>query len=344
MVTHLELDPRKQTILKYVVHDYIATAEPVASRTLVLRYQLQVKSATVRHELAEMSEMGYLRQPHTSAGRIPSDRGYRVYVDYLMPAEKPSPALYEKVERLHQRIGGEVEEILIQTCRILAGATKYTAVASTPQPEAASVRQVVFTQLDRRHVLMVCVLNDSSVKHRILDAPGPLKSSQLAALGDVLVGAVSGEIPEQELLARLPSPDLEQLYRRAASVLKEILRPEPTETVFVEGTSYMVRQPEFKDGEKLEPVLSALEERRCLLEMMRQAANRQDVVVTIGEESPEPRLKECSFVAAPYRVSSGSIGAIGVIGPTRMEYRIAVPTVGLMAKSLSDMFCSMGIG
>lgn len=344
MVELLDLDARKQTLLKYVVHDYVATAEPVASKTLVMRYQLQVKSATVRHELAEMSEMGYLRQPHTSAGRIPSDRGYRVYVDYLMPPERPLPAAYERARWLQQRLGLELEEILRQTCRILASVTQYTAVASTPERESVSVRQVLLTQLDKRHVLMVGVMTDGSVLHRILDVPSPVVPTQLSMVSDLLTRlAVRRAEPAAEPVVPPAAREVGDLLSRAEAALRDMLKPEDSGAVVVEGTSNMVRQPEFRDSEKLEPILGFLEERRALIEVLRRAAARPCVTVTIGQESPEPSLRECSVVAARYRAGAGSSGAIGVIGPTRMEYRFAIPTVGLLAETLSQLLEDLGI-
>ncbi|MGQ9697108.1 MAG: heat-inducible transcriptional repressor HrcA [Armatimonadota bacterium] len=343
MVELLDLDARKQALLKYVVHDYVATAEPVASKTLVLKYQLQVKSATVRHELAEMSEMGYLRQPHTSAGRIPSDRGYRVYVDYLMPPERPLPAAYERVRWLQRRVGLELEEVLRQTCRILASVTQYTAVASTPTSENIKPRQVLLTQLDKRHVLMVGVMTDGSVLHRILDVPGPLVPSQLSMLSDLLTQhATVGRSAQTELAVRPEARGIGELAARAVAALEDMLKPDDG-AVVVEGASHMARQPEFRDSEKLEPILGFLEERRSLIEILRRASNRSSVTVMIGQESIEPSLQECSVVAARYRAGAGCCGAIGVIGPTRMEYRFAIPTVGLLAETLSQLLEELGI-
>ena len=344
MVELLDLDTRKQTLLRYVVHDYVATAEPVASKRLVMRYRLQVKSATVRHELAEMSEMGYLRQPHTSAGRIPSDLGYRVYVDYLMPPERPLPGAYEQARWLQRRVGVELEEILRQTCRILASVTQYTAVASAPESEQVSVRQVLLTQLDKRHVLMVAVMTDGSVQHRILDVPGPVVPTQLSMVSDLLTRHAVKR--RESAVALAPPPEareVSELLTRAAAVLEDMLRPEDTDAVVVEGASHMARQPEFRDSEKLEPILGFLEERRSLIEVLRRAAARSCVTVMIGQESPEPSLQECSVVAARYRAGSGCCGAIGVIGPTRMEYRFAIPTVGLLAETLSQLLEDLGI-
>lgn len=331
-----ELDARKQTILRYVVQDYITYAEPVASRMLVDRYGLRVKSATIRNELAEMAEMGYLRQPHTSAGRVPSHRGYRVYVDYLMPPRRPPAGIEERIWWLRTHVGDELDEILRQTCRILASLTSYIAIASAPEANHGSVRQVLLTSLDAHRVLMVAVWDDGTVRHRVLEAASA-SPRELTVVADALTRHAQAGAGTLAEISEPLSPPMADLYGRAWQALTDMGRPSEIPDVVVEGTSKMVAQPEFRDAERLGAILAFLEERRSLLEVLRPAKRRPDVSVIIGVEHQSETVRECSLVAARYSAGRGAYGLIGVLGPMRMQYSETVGAVESLAGSLSDL-------
>ncbi len=334
------LDERKQFLLRAIIHDYVATAEPVASQVLVKRYHLQVKSATVRNEMAEMSEMGLLRQPHTSAGRIPSDKGYRVYVDRLMPAIALNADAEQRITSLRQALHDEIDEVLRQTCRLLTSLTRYTAVATPPETTSFSLREAHLSPLDGRRCLFVVVPSSGEVKHRILELSEPLSAAELTRISnritDQLQGATSDTV--SALLEMQGDARPEGPFRQLLELLRDMLQPTSTQEVMVEGTRRMLQQPEFRDVARLEGLLEALEERRSVLELLRGAVADQQVQVIIGEETRDEGLRECSLVAARYSAGPGAFGAIGVIGPTRMEYGAAVSTVQIIARHLSDLF------
>ncbi len=335
-----ELDERKQLILRAVVRDYVATAEPVASKTIVHRYHLRVKSATVRNEMAEMSEMGYLLQPHTSAGRIPSDRGYRFYVDRLMYQDLTYPRLKSLSALLSGRAYDELKEILRQACQLLTDLTNYTAVATAPECEEARIRHIYLTLLDSQRILLVILPSSGQVFHRILKVSLPLSSSMLNQLmnwiNDHIRDLKAEEIHSAlQRLEELP-PDQQELVGQVLRECQNTLLKIGEEDVVVEGASRILRQPEFKNLDRLENLLALLEERRSLLEILRTVATLPGVTVLIGSENPRGEWHACSVIATRYSAGEGAYGSIGVIGPTRMEYWFVIPTVKLVAHHLSD--------
>ena len=334
------LDERKQYILRAIVHDYVATAEPIASQLLVERHQLHVKSATVRNEMAEMVDMGLLRQPHTSAGRIPSDRGYRVYVDQLMPLVTPSSEAEARVSQVRQDLCREIDEVLTQTCRLLTSLTNYTAVAMPPETASPTLREAHLSPLDGRRCLLVVVPSAGDVKHRMIELMAPIPASELTRLGNRVTEQIQGMTPEAivSLLGQGGEGRPEGLFRQLLEMIAVMLGPRSTEEVVVEGTRRMLQQPEFRDLGRLEGLLEALEERRTVLEALREAVGDEAVQVVIGEENLDIGLRDCSLIAARYSAGPDAFGAIGVIGPTRLAYSTAVPIVNLVAKRLSDLF------
>lgn len=335
-----ELDERKQIILRAVVRDYVATAEPVASKTIVHRYHLRVKPATVRNEMAEMSEMGYLLQPHTSAGRIPSDRGYRFYVDRLMYQDLTYPRLKPLSALLPRRAYDELEEILHQVCQLLADLTNYTAVATAPECEEARIHHVYLTLLDSRRILLVILSSSKQVFHRVLETPLPLSSSVLNWLMNWINDHIRYLKVEElrgvlQKLEELPL-DQQELARQILQECRDTLLKMGEEDVVVEGTSRFLRQPEFKNLDQLESLLVLLEERRSVLEILQTVTTLPGVTVLIGSENPRGEWHTCSVVATRYSAGEGAYGSIGVIGPTRMEYWFVIPTVRLVARHLSD--------
>jgi heat-inducible transcriptional repressor len=334
------LDERKQFLLRAIVHDYVATAEPIASQMLVQRYQLQVKSATIRNEMLAMSDMGLLRQPHTSAGRIPSDRGYRFYVDRLMPALPPDADTEQQVGKLRQALHNEIDEVLKQTCRMLTSLTHLTAVATPPEVQSLSLREIHVSPLDDRRCLLVVVSSNGEVKHRMIELADSLPAAELTRLSNRLTDLLHGMTVEnlKGLLAAEGENRIEGHFRQLLEAIRDLLAPPQSDDILVEGTRHMLQHPEFRDVNRLENLMEVLEERRSVLELLQEAVNDTSVQVVIGEEISEEGLRDCSLVAARYSAGSEAYGAIGVIGPTRMAYSTTIPTVRLVAQHLSDFF------
>ncbi len=344
------LDSRKVRILKAIVKDYVLTTKPVGSERLIEAYNLGCKSATVRNEMAEMAEMGYLLQPHTSAGRIPTDRGYRYYVDELMDPVTPlSPEEVRRARLSAWQARSEVEEILQQTCRILAQMTSYASVATDPSTGTTTIRRLYLTEADSRHILMVLLLSTGHVEHRLLELetiPEPNILLQLSnCVNTFIAGRDLDEVGRAVRACESPkelaayAPVLHKIF----SVLTQAAHALSERRVFLEGTSQLLRQPEFQDVQRLEAVLNALEQRSALYQVLSRALNQGDTAIIIGSESGWEPMQECTVITAIYRIGARAAGYLGVVGPTRMQYERAAAAVDLMARNLSSVLTNLSL-
>lgn len=357
----MELDIRKQRILQAIVQDYVATAEPVGSHVLVERYHLGVKSATIRNEMAEMSERGYLRQPHTSAGRVPSDRGYRFYVNRLMPL----PVLQEGEVTLMRRAiataSTEMDAILRRTCQLLAEITRLPALATPPDADDTELRQIFLTPAGAEKALLVLLFSSGRAENRIL-TEARLTASDALLLANALNERFGGQTVASlrggsvlEATDALPPAELARftpLWGRLIAEVGEVIHALGAESpVVVEGAHAAFEHPEFRDVERLGQLLSTLQERAALLEMLGTALGsarmkpsaRPVAQVRIGEEMGRPEFSEYSVVTSPYFVGLREWGAIGVVGPTRMDYGRASAAVEFMARTVSDLLTRLSV-
>jgi heat-inducible transcriptional repressor len=332
------LEPRKEQILRIVVHEYVVTAEPVASQLIVERHRLGVKSATVRHEMAEMTERGYLRQPHTSAGRVPSDTGYRYYVDRIMP-EEPEPPRERTV--LPRADDADIDSIIKDTCRILSGVTTFTSVAAHEGASPPEIRHIHLAPVASSRMALVLVLSTGQVEHRVIQIEQPVSPAALQRLSNYLTISLAGAALDRirPALAEEPPPELaaeKDLCAGIMRMLRQIAR-EATETkVFVEGTAGMIRHPEFTDPARFEILLHVLEQPAELVRVL-ESASEDDAGVAIGEEHGLDTMKDISVVSARYTFGTRGGGKIGVVGPTRMDYRRTTSAVHWVARKLSDL-------
>lgn len=341
------IDDRKQVILKAVVTDYVATAEPVGSHSLMSRYQFGVKSATIRNELAELADLGYLYQPHTSAGRVPSDRGYRYYVDELMEdPNMPSSEAVQVKDRLtpHRT---EVDIILEKTCRILSDLAHYTSLATHPSVRDAMISHISVARVGRRKLLAVMVLSNGRVIHELLETDENSDSLDPVKATNFLMEKLAGRSMETHRATPEPmrqqNPEFGELLSKVNDLIRREVESASETEIHMEGASYIMQQPEFKDVERLEAVLSVLEQRSALFRLISTAYLGPDVTIIIGSENPLSQMRDCSFVAAKYRVAGRTAGTIGLLGPTRMDYRRAVSAVEFMARNLGELLTSLSV-
>ena len=332
-----------------IVHDYVATAEPVGSHVLVERYSLGVKSATIRSEMAEMSERGYLRQPHTSAGRVPSDLGYRFYVSRLMV---PMPIAPEETDRIRvavQSVSSELDTIIRKTCGLLTAMTRLPAVATAPDTADTRIKQVFVSPASERQVLLVVLYSTGHTETRlVLDLT--VSASDALILANALNERLSGQAVSALATISDAVPNeiahLSASYRRLLTEIAAVTRTlSDNAPVFVEGAEAVLHHPEFRDVEKLSGFLSLLQERAALLEMLEQSlaqAAPSPVRYAIGDEI-RATVSEYAVVSAPYRIGNRERGSIGVLGPTRMDYARASAAVELMARTLSDVLTRLSV-
>ena len=325
------LDERKAEILRAVVEEYIDTAQPVGSSRLVQSGSLRVSPATVRNELSVLEREGYLIQPHTSAGRVPTEKGYRFFVDHLTPKGSLQPAQRQAVLDFFSRTHGALEQMLHATSRLLSGVTDYAAVVIGPAHEAATVRAIQLVGLAPRVVLVVAVLSNGVVEKRAIElaaeADDALFASASAHLAAHLVGRPLGEATS---LPSCGDPELDRIVESARSSLREG-HDEEHDHVFVGGASRMVAA--FDAVDTVGQVLSILEQQYVVVTLLKDVLDR-GLSVAIGSEVGHESLAECSVVVAPYEVEGEAAGTIGVVGPTRMKYPQALAAVALVSQRL----------
>lgn len=332
----MTLESRKRQILRAIVTEYVDSAEPVGSEWLVSRYDFGCRSATLRNEMAEMSEQGYLVQKHTSGGRIPSDLGYRYYVDWLMSPCVDEVADAEEDDPVTQ----DLAEIVRQTCRLLSHVTQYPSVASTPAISTNSLRRVYLPAANQRRALLVLLFSAGQVEHCLLDLPGAVDEGQLSRVANYINATLARrEVRDLErgTLGDVPEaiePD-RALITSVHEAIVHVARSLTDSHVFFEGASHMLRQPEFHDVLLLEQVLSALEEQSVLYQVFSQVVMDQTVTVLIGTENPVEAMQSCTVVGSQYTIGTRTSGFIGVVGPTRMHYDRTIALVGALARDLS---------
>jgi len=323
------LTERKEAILQAVVEEYMATARPVGSGLVTEQTELKVSSATVRKELGALEEEGFLHQPHTSAGRVPTDKGYRYFIDALMSPSSLDSAQNERISDFFAHSHGELERILRDTSRLLAGVTDYAAVVVAPRPDVAKVRAVQLVSLEPQVVLMVVVLSNGGIERRTFELDVGMTETQVAAAQALLVPALI-DGTEQDLA---PSGDalVDTLAAKAVASLE--VADSLDGRVHVGGRSSVAGV--FDETETVAQVLQLFERQFLVVTLIRDVLDR-GLRVAIGAETGVQNLNECSLVVSPYQVEGADAGSIGVLGPTHMNYPQALAAVAVISNQLGD--------
>ncbi len=323
-----QLNGRKKKLLELIVNEYVSTAEPVGSRTISRRYPMGVSSATLRNEMADLEELGYLEQPHTSAGRRPTQKGYRYYVDKLL---KTSSITEEEEKVIQNSLAkmNEVEHIISVASRVLSQITSYTSLILGPQFKKSAFNQLRILPLDDNKGLVVMITNMGFVKNKVIELPRSLSGAELQQVVQYLNKKMYGLTIDQvtESLIKELKRDLFnriELLEQAFLLLEESLNEEERARVFLGGTTNILNQPEFKDVNKIKQFLSLFEQEDLLFNLLEGEGDvcesSGDVVVKIGRENPLEEVHECALVTASYMIGNRTIGKVGVLGPTRMDY------------------------
>jgi heat-inducible transcriptional repressor len=335
------LNDRKQRILHAVVTDYIHTAEPVGSRTISRRYRMDLSAATIRNEMADLEELGYLMQPHTSAGRIPSQQGYRFYVDTLMDT-----ASLTKQEEVY--LGGvftqlqkirEIDQIIQHTAKALSAITSYTSLVLGPQFQRSAFKQMRLIPLDREKALVVLLTDTGYIRNKVIDLPKALSSEELDRIVNYLNEQLAGQTLSSLSATRLQKMRGD-LYARIDLLnhMLQLLEESAAESdgrVFLGGTSNILNQPEFKDVERVRHLLTLFEEGARLSFVLETSLD--GVSIRIGTENLMTEMSDCSLITASYELHDRPVGAIGVLGPTRMEYAKVVAVIENIAGQLNHV-------
>jgi heat-inducible transcriptional repressor len=331
------LDDRKLAVLRAIVQDYVSTMEPVGSKSLVDRHRLDVSPATIRNDMAVLEEQGYIMQPHTSAGRIPTDKGYRLFVDRLSGVKPLSAAERRAIETF---LAGayDLDDVVMRTVRLLAQLTRQVAVVQYPSLIRSSVRHVELVPLAAKRLLLVLITDTGRVQQRMVELPGPIEEDSVTQMRAVLNACLDGRMLTEaasvvaDLPARVPPGDRPNAAA-VFSVILESLVERNEEKVVVGGASNLT-PADFSQG--LREVLESLEEQVVLMRLLGESAEAA-VTVRIGAENPVAGLRSTSLVAAGYGTGDQAVARLGVLGPTRMDYPTAMAAVRAVARYVGQI-------
>lgn len=336
-----KLDERKLKILQAIIKNYLETGEPVGSRTISKFTDLNLSSATIRNEMADLEEMGYILQPHTSAGRIPSDKGYRLYVDTMMETkeqevEEMRAFLIEKADRM--------ENLLEQVTKMLAANTNYAAMVTTPMYRSRKVKFLQLTEVDESQILAIIVIEGNIVKNKMITTTNPVEKEMILKLNILLNTYLQGlDLSEINLdvisQIKQQSEGLGSIVSDILDAIAQAISEEDKVKVYTSGTTNMLKYPELGDNNNVSQLLYALEEKKEITELMRkESEDGNEIQVYIGNETTVESMKDCSVVTATYELTDGVYGKIGIVGPKRMDYEKVVSTLKTIRTQLDEIY------
>jgi len=333
------LTERKKIILRAIVDDYIAQGQPVGSRSLVDKYGLSYSPATIRAEMAALEEMGYLTHPHTSAGRIPTEMGYRFYIEQLFPIPQISKEELERISRLLSRWEEDLRDLLVEVCRMISSITTYTSIALWPQYQGITIKKLHFVPVSSHHCLMIIITNVKIIQSSILETSEEIGEEELETLSQTLTKSFEGKTPWQvlQLIPSLKEETLkkyENLLKGLQAFIEDVFLYEQRERLIVEGEENILLFAELQNTSKLRQLISALDRRFLLQNYLERKLTNKNLQVIIGRENDIEEMKGLSLLAMPFETSDYNYGTLGLVGPMRMDYAKAIYTLYWMAKIL----------
>ena len=336
----MQLDERKYLILQAIIDDYIVTAMPVGSRTISRKSGVGYSPATIRNEMSDLEELGYLAQPHTSAGRVPSNKAYRLYVDRLLKTAKLTT---DERERMHEHLvdkSKRVEGVIRSAAEVLSDATKYTSVIVAPKLGTLRIKHVQLVPVADKTALLIIVTNAGIVKDAVIRVPGGLSADELYSISRMLTEKLADkplEAVRQEFAEMLRNnAENRRLLGEALQVIEQKLESEDQSDVIIGGSANLLGYPEYSDVNKARNFLAVLESKDTIRKVLTRDGS-MEVTIRIGPENQVPALNDCSIVTASYRVGDHSNGTLGIIGPTRMNYNRVISVLDFMGRALSDV-------
>ncbi|MGH2705351.1 MAG: heat-inducible transcriptional repressor HrcA [Actinomycetota bacterium] len=338
------LDDRKAAILRAIVREHVRSGEPVGSKALAARFRLKVSPATIRNDMAVLEEQGYLMQPHTSAGRVPTARGYRWFVDNWPVPEWPELGARDRraIDGAFRSHFHDLEDSLETTSQVLSTITEALAVVAAPPSRRNRLRRLELVRRDDHHATLLLIADTGVVEQGVVEFPEPQSEEALEDAARALSAELDG-VAFEDVPARLQRSSQSDLARVAITAeIGDVLRRCTVERIFRGGTANILARDKLVDLEAAHDVVGVVEKApmlSALLEAARQAGN---VIVFIGEENPIREMRVCGVVFSPYEVSSDRLGTLGVIGPTRMDYPHAISAVEAVARSLSSLLDAAG--
>ena len=346
----MDLDERKQKILQAIIQNYLETGEPVGSRTISKYTDLNLSSATIRNEMSDLEELGYIIQPHTSAGRIPSDKGYRLYVDRMMleKEEQLSQATQEvkEMQRILLEREDKMESVLKQMAKMLAVNTNYATMISAPQVRGNKLKFIQLSRVDKGQLLTTIVIEGNVIRNSMIAVDDPLDDETLLKLNILLNTNLNG-LPIEEINLAMISK-LKQQAGTYAGIVAEVMDAVAAEIksdedieIYTSGTNNIFKYPELADNQRASELITTFEEKQLLTELVNETLTDETgtgIQVYIGNETPVKTMKDCSVVTATYELEEGVKGTIGIIGPRRMDYDKVIHTLKTLKSQLDTIY------
>ena len=335
------LNERKKKILQIIIEDYISSAEPVGSRTIARKYDLGLSPATIRNEMSDLELLGYLEQPHTSAGRIPSAQAYRFYVDALIEPGTFTDNDMALIDGWYNERRRNIDDIFQSTAKILSRMTQNVSMVLTNQQTIANFCYLKFLPLDSQHAILCIVADDGSIDTNVVDIPLGMSSEEM----DYLAGKMSKLLEDRnlsdisvEILQNVHTDVVEDklIFSSLLQAVRKMTGRRQEQKVFLGGTKQLLNQPEFRDVERVRNLLGILEEEKVLKDLL-QGGEDSGLKVTIGSENKFTGIQDCSMVQATYRLNGQIVGTMAVLGPTRMEYGKVISVMDYLHKYLKTI-------
>ncbi len=337
------LDDRKLKILYAIINSYIQSAEPIGSRTITKQYDLGVSPATIRNEMSDLEDLGFLNKPHSSAGRIPSDKAYRLYVDELLKIEHINVDLSKKEEMksILRRESRQVDQLLQNSAKLLSALTNYTALALSPKTLEMKIKHIQLLPINSREVLLILISDTGMVKNTLFTLNKDISDDDILIitryLNENLKDKALDEIGDQ--VSSIPN-DM-QGYRSTIDIIIPLvfqtLGDIYSVDLYAEGITKILDFPEYKDLDKARSLISFIEEKEMIVDMLLENSFRDNLEITIGTENENELIKECSIITANYKLGDKVVGKIGIIGPTRMDYGKVINNLNLVSSNISEI-------
>ncbi|MCK4503248.1 MAG: heat-inducible transcription repressor HrcA [Desulfuromonadales bacterium] len=334
------LNERSQNILEAIVEDYISSAEPVGSRAISRKHNFNLSPASVRNVMADLEDMGLLCSPHTSAGRIPTGKGFQYYIDTLLEVRDLNQIEKKNLHNSYRFQNMKMEDIMQEVGRVLSGLSQYTGLVMAPKFISTVFRQIEFLRLSQGRLLMIYVSETGLVQNKVIEADPTLTTSDLEQIGNYLNSELNG-LSIHEVRSKLKrelqedQSHFDKLKKRALSLSCAALQDDVEDQLYVSGASLMLGQPEFSTPEQMQRMIQTLESKKNLIELLDRGQSAEGVQIFIGSESSHVDLSDCSLITSNFSNQKGAIGTLGVIGPVRMNYSQVVPIVDFTAQLVS---------
>lgn len=338
------LDERKLKVLYSIINSYISSAEPIGSRTISKQYDLGVSPATIRNEMSDLEDLGYLTKPHSSAGRIPSDKAYRLYVNELLKMQKSTSDknISNKIKEILAKESWKMEELIENSAKVLSAITSYTALVASPKLRSSRVKHIQLVPIDDVGVLIVIVCNTGIVKNTIYRPEEPISPEQLNTISNFLNEKLKG-FSVEEMLIQLDKNIFKEIYD-----LKDIidgLIPTINSSIedlisidlYSEGVTKILNFPEYKDIEKAKEFISFVENKELILDILSKTSSSKDIDIIIGNENIYAPIKDVSIITATYKIGGKTIGKVGLVGPTRMDYSNLINIIQVFSTNITEI-------